>query len=51
MPDLAPSAVTPLALAGTDLNLVYVVLAIAVIALAFGLSLLGMAYAIGGISG
>ncbi len=37
MPDLAPAAVTPLALAGTDLTLVYVVLAIAVIALAFGL--------------
>ncbi|MDQ6897470.1 MAG: sodium-translocating pyrophosphatase [Actinomycetota bacterium] len=36
MPNLAPTATTPLDLAGTDLTLVYVVLAIALIALVFG---------------
>ena len=36
MPNLAPTATTPLELAGTDLTLVYVVLAIALIALVFG---------------
>src|SRR5438552_2138613 len=37
MPNLAPAAATPLKLAGTNLALVYAVLAIAVIALVFGL--------------
>jgi K(+)-stimulated pyrophosphate-energized sodium pump len=37
MPNLAPAAATPLELAGTNLALVYAVLAIAVIALVFGL--------------
>ena len=37
MPNLAPAAATPLDLAGSNLVLVYAVLAIAVIALVFGL--------------
>src|ERR1043165_9237640 len=37
MPNLAPAAATPLELTGSNLYLVYAVLAIAVIALVFGL--------------